>query len=185
MDFVTIDFEEPFQLEAGKPSTLFEIFIFCPKTQLWFPEKIVDFFLDQKLVKMVLDFLAVDNFDFTRKIVQKNVGEKLVKMLGFWQIWIFGQKFDFSNSVRAQLCTQETSNRVNCIILWNRIVEVKYEFASWMQFRTSTRSSRLPPAWLTYFFCGQHFDRRESQCHLSVFLTVDKPKKIFGYLLHS
>ena len=54
----------------------------------------------------------------------------------------------------AQLCTQETSNRVNCIILWNRIVEVKYEFASWMQFRTSTRSSRLPPAWLTYFFAG-------------------------------
>ena len=48
---------------------------------------------------MVLDFLAVDNFDFTRKIVKKNLGEKLVKMLGFRQIWIFGQKFDFSNSV--------------------------------------------------------------------------------------
>ena len=28
---------------------------------------------------MVLDFLAVDNFDFTRK----NFGEKLVKMLGW------------------------------------------------------------------------------------------------------
>ena len=26
---------------------------------------------------MVLDFLAVDNFDFTRKIVQKNLIEKL------------------------------------------------------------------------------------------------------------
>ena len=25
---------------------------------------------------MVLDFLAVDNFDFTRKIVKKNLGEK-------------------------------------------------------------------------------------------------------------
>ena len=47
----------------------------------------------------VLDFLAVDNFDFTRKIVKKNLGEKLVKMLGFCQNWIFGQKFDFSNSV--------------------------------------------------------------------------------------
>ena len=33
---------------------------------------------------MVLDFLAVDNFDFTRKIVKKNLGEKLVKMLGFF-----------------------------------------------------------------------------------------------------
>ena len=32
--------------------TLFEIFIFCPKIQLWFPEKIVDF-LGEKLVKML------------------------------------------------------------------------------------------------------------------------------------
>ena len=44
---------------------------------------------------VVLDFLAVDNFDFTRKIVKKNLGEKLVKMLGVCQNWIFGQKFDF------------------------------------------------------------------------------------------
>ena len=32
-------------------------------------------------IAAVLDFLAVDNFDFTRKIVKKNLGEKLVKML--------------------------------------------------------------------------------------------------------
>ncbi len=32
--------------------TLFEIFIFCPKIQLWFPVKIVDF-LGEKLVKML------------------------------------------------------------------------------------------------------------------------------------
>ena len=41
---------------------------------------------------VVLDFLAVDNFDFTRKIVKKNLGEKLVKKLEFCQNWIFGQK---------------------------------------------------------------------------------------------
>ena len=35
--------------------------------------------------EVVLDFLAVDNFDFTRKIAKKNLGEKLVKMLGFCQ----------------------------------------------------------------------------------------------------
>ena len=48
--------------------------MFCPKIQLWFPEKIVDFFLGEKTRQnvVVLDFLAVDNFDFTRKIVQKN-----------------------------------------------------------------------------------------------------------------
>ena len=33
---------------------------------------------------VVLDFLAVDSFDFMRKIVKKILGEKLVKMLGFW-----------------------------------------------------------------------------------------------------
>ena len=43
----------------------------------------------------VLDFLAVDNFDFTTKIVKKNLGEKLVKKLGFCQNLIFGQKLDF------------------------------------------------------------------------------------------
>ena len=48
---------------------------------------------------VVLDFLAVDNFDFTRKTVKKIWGEKLVKMLGFCQNWIFGQKIDFSYSV--------------------------------------------------------------------------------------
>ena len=66
--------------------TLFEIFIFCTKIQLWFPEKIVDF-LGWKTREnvVVLDILAVDNFDFTRKIVKKKkLGEKLVKMLGFW-----------------------------------------------------------------------------------------------------
>ena len=80
--------------------TLFEIFIFCPKIQHLLPEKIVDF-LGWKNCEnvVVLDFLAVDNFDFTRKIVKKIWGEKLVKMSGFCQNWIFGQKFDFSNSV--------------------------------------------------------------------------------------
>ena len=65
--------------------TLFEIFIFCPKIQLWFPEKIVNFsgWKTRENV-VVLDFLAVDNFDFTKKMVKKIWAEKLVKMLGFW-----------------------------------------------------------------------------------------------------
>ena len=64
-------------------------------------EKIVNFKKTRENV-VVLDFLAVDNFDYTRKIVKKNLGEKLVKMLGFCQSWIFGQKCDFSNSVFLQ-----------------------------------------------------------------------------------
>ena len=81
-------------------STLFEIFIFCPKIQLWILEKIVDF-LGWKTREnvVVFDFLPLDNFNFTRKIVKKKFGEKLVKMLWFCQNWIFGQKLDFSNNV--------------------------------------------------------------------------------------
>ena len=51
---------------------------------------------------VVLDFLADDKNSslFSReKLSKKILGEKLVKMLGFCQNWIFGQKFDFSNSV--------------------------------------------------------------------------------------
>ena len=67
--------------------TLFEIWIFCPKIPLWFPEKIVDFFGRKTRENVVaLYFWAVDNFDFTRKIVKKNLGEKLVKM---WQFCTF------------------------------------------------------------------------------------------------
>ena len=49
------------------------------KIQFWFPEKIVDF-LEWKTREnvVVLDFSAVDNFDFTRKIVKKILSEKLV-----------------------------------------------------------------------------------------------------------
>jgi len=53
-------------------NTLFEIFIFFPKNST----------LKTRQNAAVLDFLAVDNFDFTRKIVNKILGEKLVKMLG-------------------------------------------------------------------------------------------------------
>ena len=55
---------------------------FVQKVNFDFPIKIVDF-LEWKTREnvVVFGFLAVDNFDFTRKS------------------WIFGQKFDFSNSV--------------------------------------------------------------------------------------
>ena len=73
----------PSGLHLSFGDTLFEIFIFCPKIQLWFPEKIVDF-LGWKTREnvAVLDFLAIDNFDFTRKIFKKILGENLVKIMG-------------------------------------------------------------------------------------------------------
>mgnify|MGYP006975625497 CR=1 FL=1 len=63
-----------------------------------------------------LNFLAVDNFDFMRKTVKKNLGEKLVKMLGFCQNWIFGQKFDISNSVfvRSELNALDNRIKIYC-----------------------------------------------------------------------
>ena len=48
-----------------------------------FPRKVVQlFWVKTRENAAVLDFLAVDNFDFTRKIVKPILGEKLVKMLG-------------------------------------------------------------------------------------------------------
>ena len=72
---------------------------FCPKIQLIFPEKIVNFFgwITRENV-VVLDFLAVDNFDFTRKIVKKIWVKNLCKCCGFVKIEFLDKKFDFSNS---------------------------------------------------------------------------------------
>ena len=63
--------------------TLFEIFIFCPKIQLWFPEKIVDIsgWKTRENV-VVLDILTVDNFDFTRKLSKKTFGWKTRENVG-------------------------------------------------------------------------------------------------------
>ena len=70
-----------------------EIFFSVQKFNFGFPRKIVElFWVKNRENAAVLDFLAVDNFDFTRKIVKNILGEKLVKMLGFalfscWQLW--------------------------------------------------------------------------------------------------
>ena len=61
--------------------TLFEIFLFCPKNSNLISREKLSWVKTRK-IDAVLDFLAVDNFDFTRKIVKKILGEKLVKMLG-------------------------------------------------------------------------------------------------------
>ena len=67
--------------------TLLEIFICVQKFNFDFPRKIVElFWLKTREYAAVLDFLAVDNFDFTRKIVKKKLGEKFVQMLGICTI---------------------------------------------------------------------------------------------------
>ena len=49
---------------------------------------------------MVLDFLALlTTLSSREKLSKKFWDEKLEKLLGFCQNGIFGQKFDFSNSV--------------------------------------------------------------------------------------
>ena len=58
---------------------------FVQKFNFDFPRKIIELFLVKTRENAaVLDILAVDNFDFTRKIVKKILGEKLVKMLGIF-----------------------------------------------------------------------------------------------------
>ena len=53
---------------------------FVQKFNIEFPEKKI-FWMKTRENAAVLDFLAVENFDFTRKIVKNILGEKLVKML--------------------------------------------------------------------------------------------------------
>ena len=94
-----------FSQMASIHNTLFEIFIFCPKFNFYLSKKKFNFEFPRRLSIFrgwktrenvaVLDFLAVDNFDFTRKIVKKNLGEKLVKMLGFCQNWILDKNLPF------------------------------------------------------------------------------------------
>ena len=85
-------------LSSRFPSFLFGIFIFLSKNSTLISRENCRFFGWWKTREnvVVLDFLAVDNFDFTRKIVKKNLGEKVVKMVGFWsklnfwtKIWLF------------------------------------------------------------------------------------------------
>ena len=61
---------------------------FVQKFNFDFPRKL-SIFLGWKTREnvVVLDILAVDNFDFTRKIVKKILDEKLVKM--FCQNWVW------------------------------------------------------------------------------------------------
>ena len=65
--------------------TLFEIFIFCPKIQLWFLEKIVEFFGVKNSWKCCgFGLFTCWQLWFHEKNCQKNLGEKLVKMFWFW-----------------------------------------------------------------------------------------------------
>ena len=59
-------------------------------------------FTHKVVILFILFVLAVDNLDFTGKIVKKKLGEKLGKMLEFCPHWILGPKFDFSNSVSRE-----------------------------------------------------------------------------------
>ena len=82
------------------PSHCSKSAFFVQKFNFDFPRKLPIFWGWKTRENVVVyDFLVVDNFDFTRKIVKKILGEKLVKMLGFCQNWISGQKLNFSNSV--------------------------------------------------------------------------------------
>ena len=71
-------------------------FHFCPKFNLDFPLKL-SIFLGEKLVEnvVVLDLLADDNFDFTRKIVKKNLGENSLKCWVFVKIELLDKNLTF------------------------------------------------------------------------------------------
>ena len=63
---------------------LFEIFIFCPKKSTLISRENCRFFWVKTRENVVdLDFLAVDNFDFTRKILDRKTRENVLSKLNF------------------------------------------------------------------------------------------------------
>ena len=108
--------------------TLFKIFIFRPKIQLWFSEKIIDFsWWKTREDVAVLDFLAVDNFDFTRKIVKK------IWVKNSWKCWGFVKiEFMDKNLIFREVCFLKTVNleylntwilmpKIHLELIWTRI----------------------------------------------------------------
>ena len=78
--------------------TLFEIFIFCLfKNSTLISWKNVDFFFVWKTCEnvVVLDFLGVDKFDFTRKIVKKNWVKNSWKCWGLVKIEFLDENLTF------------------------------------------------------------------------------------------
>ena len=64
----------------------------------YFTRKIVDFFGE---MLWFLDFLAIDNYDFTRKIVKKNLGEKLVRIFLKMSIKLAKTQGHFKNVIKT------------------------------------------------------------------------------------
>ncbi len=83
---------------APHPAHCSKSSFFVQKFNFDFPRKLSIFWGWKTRENVVfLDFLAVDNFDFTRKIVEKNLGENSWKCCGFglfscWQLWFHEKK---------------------------------------------------------------------------------------------
>ena len=88
---------------------------FVQKFNFDFPRKL-PIFLGWKTREnvVVLDFLAVDNFDFTRKIAKKNLVEKLVKMF-------LAQKFKFFINFTWFFGHKKWLSALVCTVLWRSI----------------------------------------------------------------
>ena len=106
---------------SGLLHTLFQIFIFCTKIQLWYPEKIDDFFWVKNSWKCCgLGLFSCWQLWFHEKNCQKNLAEKLVKMLGGCQNWIFGQKIDF---------------RIVCCRVFQQVLDERFHWKSQRQIK--------------------------------------------------
>ena len=93
-------YQQPFVLRDGRDNTVCthcsKSSFFVQKFDFDFPRKLLIFFgWKTRENVVVLDFLAVDNFDFTRKIVKKIFGWKtrenvgVLSKLNYWTKWLF------------------------------------------------------------------------------------------------
>ena len=71
----------------------------------------------------VWDFLAVDNFDFTRKMSKKNLGEKLVKQLGICTFYLLTTLISRENCKvlsKLNFLDKSLTFRIMCRTEWNK-----------------------------------------------------------------
>ena len=87
--------------------------------QLWFHEKKCqkNFVWKTRENVVVLDFLAVNNFDFTRKNVKTVLGENLVKCRGFVKIEFLDKNLSF-RIVWRDVITRILDKIRNLILTW-------------------------------------------------------------------
>ena len=144
---------------------------------------------------MVLDFLAVDNFDFTRKIVKKNLSEKLVKMLGFFFVKTEFLDKNLTFRIEWSMMTRAKQILISLLLLHvgMRLSQSSNYFrpsachtnqAAFVSFNEAASMHQMPriSTQMTFLICSNMYYRNDDQClrGKKIRLSLRSPSAIFN-----